>query len=426
VSAPPLVDDSALAAVRGGRAFAAVDLGSTYAKCLIVQMGPAAAWNTAGAGSVCYTSRQVSDDSALQADRLAAGTEALRLAHERAIALSGRAAHTSAGVAAVPMSLVSLRTGQSAADRSRPTRPIEEDEAADVARRAAVLALRPDDARPRERVQAWLGPVWTRWTVDERAVTSPVGFRAARMAAEVTHAFAPADAVGALAVWGEAQGLATLALPEVLAFAELLRERRPAVVLDAGGQRSDLYVKTPAGQLFWRGVGLGGHYFTRVLCAAAALSPARAERVKLAYADGRLRARSRMRVGAMMRRAATVWFTRIDEALAAAPAPVPGHWLVCGGHASLPECGRLPGALADASMSRLESYPSLEPLTFGEAGLPLMPGPETLLPSHAVAFGLAQWVVRLARDERSLSHLRRLALAAAREGYEVSSAWLTL
>jgi len=35
-------------------------------------------------------------------------------------------------------------------------------------------------------------------------------------------------------------------------------------------------------------------------------------------------------------------------------------------------------------------------------------------------------VARLAEDEHSLSHLRRLALAAAREGHEVSSAWLTL
>ncbi|MHB0876070.1 MAG: hypothetical protein ACYC5O_08505 [Anaerolineae bacterium] len=423
MSALPPADDSALAAVRDGRPFAAIDLGTTYAKSVIAQLGPASAWNTAGAASVCYTSRQVADGAAQHSDRGAAGGESLRLAHERAIVLSGRAPVVSACVAAVPMSAVALRCGRADVVRQRPTQPVEADEAAAVMRQAAVSGLHRDSA---VRQEAWLGPVWTRWTVDDRAVTSPVGFRAARIAAEVTHAFAPAEPVGGIADWGEHQGLATLALPEVLAFAELLRHRRPGVVLDAGGQRSDLYVRTAAGHLHWHGVALGGHYFTRMLCAGAALSPARAEKVKLAYAEGRLRARSRMRVGAMMRRAAGVWCARVGEAVAALPEPVPGLWLLCGGHARLPECGRLPGALADASMTRLESYPSLEPLTYGEAGLPLTPGPETLLPSHAVCFGLAQWVVRLARDEHSLSHLRRLALAAAREGYEVSSVWLTL
>ena len=220
--------------------------------------------------------------------------------------------------------------------------------------------------------------------------------------------------------------MAALPLPEALAFAELLRRRRPGVLLDAGGQRCDLYLKGTDGSLHWQGIPLGGHYFTRVLCAGAALSPARAERVKLAYAGGRLRARSRLRVSAMLRRAASVWFARVGEALAPMPDPIPGLWLLSGGHSRLPECSRLPAALADASMSRLESHPSLEPLTYGEAGLPLIPGPETLLPSHAVCFGLAQWVARLAGDGHALSHLRRLAMAAAREGYEVASAWLNL
>lgn len=418
-----LAGDSALAAVRDGRAFAAIDLGSTYAKCIIAQFGPASAWNTAGAGSVCYTSRQVSDDSGVLVDRLAAGVESLRQAQERAIALSGRAAATADCVVAVPMSAVSLRSGQAELERQRPTRPVEDEEATMLARRAAVSGLRRQEGGQPE---AWLGPLWTRWTVDGRSVTSPVGFRGEHLAARVTHAFAAADVVSILIAWAEAQDLSALALPEALAFGELLRQRRPAVVLDAGGQRSDVYVKTASGDLYWLGVGLGGHYFTRVICAGAGLSPARAEGVKLAYAAGRLRARSRMRLSVMMRRAAAVWYTRLSEAVAGSAVTMPGGWLLCGGHAAMPECSRLPAALADASMSRLESYPSLEPLTYGEAGLPLTPGPEALSPSHAVCFGLAQWVVRLARDEQSLSELRRLALAAAREGYEVSSTWLTL
>lgn len=423
MSAPRTADESPLAAVRASEPFAAIDLGTTYAKSLIAQRGPALTWNTAGASAVCYTSRQLADDSALQNDRFAAAGEALRLAGERAISLSGRAAHVSTCVMAVPMAAVTLCKGQAEVSRTASSTAVDEAEAIALAQQAAMAAVRRRDRASR---QAWLGPVWTRWSVDGRHVTSPLGFVAHQLGVEATHALAASESVAALHRWGDSQGLTVLPLPEALAFAELLRGRRPCLVLDAGGQRCDLYLRSRDGALHWHGVPLGGHYFTRVLCAGAAMSPARAERVKLAYSNERLRARSRLRVGAMMRRAAVVWYTRMGEALASLPEPLPGLWLASGGHSSLPECSRLPASYADASMSRLESHPRLEPLAYGETGLPLVPGPEVLLPSHAVCFGLAQWVARLAEDEHSLSHLRRLALAAAREGHEVSSAWLTL
>lgn len=416
-----------LEAVSAGAPFAALDLGTTHAKALVAQFGPASTWNVVGAAGVGYTDRHGAQGPALAQERERGAVEALAAARRRCLALSGRSLAPPHCAVAVPNDAVTLVSHRRETARRRPDREIAAGEARSLALQATSANLR----QARQTMQGlgkrpvWLGQVWSACTVDGQAVTNMVGFRGSAVAVETVQAFAAAAAVEPLRRWARAHDLVPTLLPEALAAAELARRRPACLLIDAGGQRTDVYLRTVDGRFRHLWLPLGGHYFSRWLSLNGGLAPATAERLKLAYAAGRLRPRGHAKVQAVMLRAFAVWAERLAEALASAATPIPRWWLATGGHSLLPESRRLPGALADASMTGLERYPDLEPLTLADVSTPLVAGPETLQPGHSIAFGLAQYAVRLTLDDEALALMRRAAILAAWAGFEVSSEWLS-
>ena len=425
----PSIGASPLGVIRQEQPFGVVDYGTAYAKAIVVHFGPASSWNLVGAGSICYGSRQTRASLALGPEQQQAATEALRQAQSRSLSLSGRLIAPKAVVVSVPADMLTLQTYRWEMKRRRPLRPVDASEAADSLSQAHNASLSQaashmyDAASPGRPV--WLGTVWSAWFVDRRSVTSAAGFRGETIAVSTTQATTSTAALDSLRNMPPSFAAAAVFLPEPLGIAELLRRRQPCLLFDAGAQRTGVYLRSADGNLHCTSVATGGHHFNRWLSLAGGLSPSRAEKVKLAYAEGRLHPRGSLRVRAVVQRAYAAWAKRLVAALDTAGWPLPGAWYATGGHSHLPEWAALPGIVADASMSRLERYPNLEPLPLDDCAGPIVSGPERLQPCHSVAWGLAQYLVRLSHDEQALAELRQASALAAKAGFEVSSEWLT-
>lgn len=432
-----------------------VDFGTAYAKAIVVHFSPAQAWHVVGAGNICYGNRQLPASPVLLPEQRQAATEALQQAQERSLSLCGRRIAPRAIIVSVPADMLTLHTYRWEMKRRHSLSLIDASEAADALSQAhsaslSQAALHERTANP-DSQPVWLGTIWAAWFVDEHNVTSAIGFRGATLAVSVTQAITSASAFSSLRSWSSELGVAVVFLPEPLGIAELLRRRQPRLLLDAGAQRTGIYLQCADGQFHYSSIPTGGHYFNRWLSLAGGLSPSRAEKVKLAYAEDHLHHRSSMKVRLIMQRAFAAWAKRLTAALPAVSGALPGTWVIAGGHSRLPEWAILPGIIANASMSRLERYPTLELLSFDDCAGPIVSGPEKLQPCHAVAWGLAQYSVRLSYrakqafssaqysgqvfkrlgrkalpdEEQALMELRQIATLAAKTGFEVPSEWLT-
>jgi len=410
--------------------FAIVDLGSAYAKALVLTYGPTAAWSVVGAGSVCYTNRQERLGPEALPQRLHAGLEALDQARRRTPSLCGRVVTPMLVAVTAVQEEVFLACRRSEVSRRRPMRPIEMRDATHAATLADAACMQQARGWPPGEQSgpplAWLGPIWQASYVDGHGVTGPLGFRGKTLASESTHAFAAGAAIEPLRRWAKAQAAQSVLLPEAAGAAELLRKRSPCLLVDAGGRRTDFYLRAADGALRHTRVPLGGSYFSRWIALAGAISPSRAEGVKLAYGEGRLRPRSVEKMQALTRRALGGYARRVGVAIGALGPGCPTTWLACGGGSLLPEWSCLPAAIVDASMCRFDRRPDLAPLRLSDSSNNVIAGPERLQPCHWLSLGLARYLVRLSLDEAAAQEARRGATLASKAGFEVASEWLSL
>jgi hypothetical protein len=75
-------------------------------------------------------------------------------------------------------------------------------------------------------------------------------------------------------------------------------------------------------------------------------------------------------------------------------------------------------------LALFERSPSLVPLRLTDVCSHLIPGPEAVEPGQVLAAGLAEYVLRLAQDERSRRAEWQDQVLAAKAGFEVMSDWL--
>ena len=425
-----------LSLIRAGRPFAVVDLGTAYAKALIVALGPAGLWNVVGAASVCYTHLGEGD---LWPERQRAGLEALQLACQRAPSLTGRLFEPAAYIVAITNDAVRLTAHHWRGTRQQPDVPIGRDEAEQLLSRARGASLRrPTALRNGSDTVVHLARLGLSLAVDGRPVTEFTGFRGSEVDVLSAQAKAPAERLAPYKEWAAAFGRPFALLPECVAALELMRPLPSLVLVDVGAACTSIYAKAPGRGFQVLRLASGGLSFTRRLSRAAGLSPSRAEQIKLAYAGGGLSDRNRRRVGLIFARGFTSWVTRLASAMVPLRPPIPHVWATVGGASQLPEFARLPASLANASIAYAESdqaipgpalalferSPSLVPLRLTDVCSHLIPGPEAVEPGQVLAAGLAEYVLRLARDERSRRAEWQDQVLAAKAGFEVMSDWL--
>jgi len=403
--------------------FAVIDLGTTHAKAIIIQFGPARAWNVVGAAAVRY-SHQHSKESPLQA-----ASEALSQAEDRSVLLCGRRVSPAVCAVSIPAGQVGLLTRRYQLTRPNPDQQIGVEEACTILTQAGAATLEnPAHQTPHGGSQpgrTWLATVWAACFVDRKSVTSLEGFQGKTVAVELVQALTDQCSVKPVRSWASAHELPAVLLPEQLAAATVIRRLPTCTLVDAGGMRTNIYSASTDRLFRHMSVPLGGHHFTRWLSLVLGLSPSRTESIKLAYSSGRLRPRSADRIAHALRRIMQSWATALCRTVNATQEQLPGSWYTVGGLSLLPEFAHLPVLVANASMSRLLRYPVLEQLCLTQCFAPVFLGPECLSPIHFTATALAAYLVRLASNGRFQAGIRQTAALAKRAGFEVASEWLT-
>jgi hypothetical protein len=246
--------------------------------------------------------------------------------------------------------------------RAHPDGPVEERELTALLGRALRLAAN----RLGGQDPGWLlvdaAPVAL--TVDGRGVTDPVGFRGKEIGATV---FAGLARVETIQTWGlvarelEFSTLILAAAP--LALAVGLSEPQ-GMLLDVGGATTDLTWWRTGRPVALDSLPTGGMALTRALVQKWSLSPERAERLKRAYAAGRLPDDAQAQVGEIMSSALRAWSEETEAALARLSQDelLPQQLYLLGGGSILPEMFEAIRSLAWSQRLHFSRYPQVDRL----------------------------------------------------------------
>ena len=299
--------------------------------------------------------------------------------------------------------------------RARPDRPIEEQELQALLERGLRLAVN------RLAETGGGGPPWllvdavvVDLTVDGHGVTDPVGFRGREMGAAVFAALAPAGVVRAWGLVAREMEFSTLTLtagPLALAGACAAPQ---GLFVDVGGATTDLTWCQGGRPLRLETLPLGGADLTAALRRRWNLAHDRAERLKQAYAAGRLGKEGREQVLATLAPALQTWRDAVETALARmnSDEPLPQRLYLLGGGAALPETADAVRSLAWSRQLQFERYPQVVrlrptdvPGVVNRTGLGRQPG-------DATALALAAWGAQQRRPpdrpQRLLNELYKL------------------
>ena len=335
----------------GPPALVALDVGTEFAKALVVAIGPDEEGRLVGSvrgsgrqrqGLTHMQSGTVSDIDAVVANCSRALGEAREMAGLQA---------TSAviGIAGEP---VKGTTSNGAVRREDPHAPMTEDELQRIVEQVQIEALA--DA---ERRIAWESGVErldvrlvhaavVELKIDGYPVSNPIGFTGAQLELSVFNAFAPMVHLGALQSVASQLGLQLLGvIAEPYAVATCLDPGElgdaGAVFVDIGGGTTDVALVRHGGIAGTKMLALGGRAFTKGLAERFALSFSRAEALKLAAAgDGELpEPVDRETLTAALTEDAAVWLGGVELMISdlAEGELLPGRVYLCGGGAELPQ-----------------------------------------------------------------------------------------
>jgi cell division protein FtsA len=331
---------------RGGAppAIAALDIGTEYAKALVVGVERAADGTLAGTvrgsgrqrqGLAHMQSGTVSDIDAVVAN--------CRAAMDAAVAMAGR--RPAAAVIGIAGELVKGTTSTLVTRRDDPRRPLDDPELERLVARAQERALR--EAEERIRWESGLDRLDVRlvhaaiveMTIDGYPVSNPIGFTGAQVELHLFNAFAPMVHLGALQSVANALRIELLGvIAEPYAVATCLDPGEigdaGAVFVDIGGGTTDVALVRGGGIGGTKMLALGGRAFTKGLAEVLGVSFGEAETIKLAAGDD-----SRAEVGATLLEDARIWRAGVELMIGdlAADDLLPGRILLCGGGADLPQ-----------------------------------------------------------------------------------------
>jgi cell division protein FtsA len=340
----------------GGRrgeppALVALDVGTEFAKALVVAVTPDADGRVIGTvrgagrqrqGLTHMQSGTVSDIDAVVANCARALGEAQAMAGLR----------PRAGVIGIAGELVKGTTSTGIIRRDDPVAPMTEDELGRIVEQVQHEALL--DA---ERRIAWESGVErldvrlvhaavVELKIDGYPVSNPIGFTGAQVELAVFNAFAPMVHLGALQSVANQLGLELLGvIAEPYAVATCLDPGElgdaGAVFVDVGGGTTDVALVRHGGIAGTKMLALGGRAFTKGLVERFGLSFSRAEAVKVAAAaEGDLpEPIDREALDAALSEDAAVWLRGVGLMIAdlAEGELLPGRVFLCGGGAQLPQ-----------------------------------------------------------------------------------------
>jgi cell division protein FtsA len=334
----------------GPPALVALDVGTEFAKALVVAIGPDEEGRLVGSvrgsgrqrqGLTHMQSGTVSDIDAVVANCSRALNEAREMAGLQA---------TSA-VIGIAGELVKGTTSNGAVRREDPHAPMTEGELQQIVEQVQIEALA--DA---ERRIAWESGVErldvrlvhaavVELKIDGYPVSNPIGFTGAQLELSVFNAFAPMVHLGALQSVASQLGLKLLGvIAEPYAVATCLDPGElgdaGAVFVDIGGGTTDVALVRHGGISGTKMLALGGRAFTKGLAERFALSFSRAEALKLAAADGELPEQvDRPTLTEALAEDAAVWLGGVELMISdlAEGELLPGRVYLCGGGAELPQ-----------------------------------------------------------------------------------------
>ena len=335
-----------------GRTIAALDIGTEFAKALVVTAEAAPEGGLTGVvrgvgrqrqGLTHMQSGTVSDIDAVVAN--------CRVALDEARAMAGiRPRSVVIGIAG---ELVKGTTSSLAARRDDPRRPLDEAELQFVVERVQDDALRDAERRigwesGMERLDVRLvHAAIVEMKIDGYPVSNPIGFTGAHIELAIFNAFAPMVHLGALQSVAAALGLTLLGvIAEPYAVATCLAPRElgdsGAVFIDVGGGTTDVALVRHGGIAGTKMLALGGRALTKGLAERFELSFERAEALKLAAAEGDALPEAAVppaELAAALREDAGVWLDGVELMVGdlAEGELLPARIYVCGGGARLPQ-----------------------------------------------------------------------------------------
>jgi cell division protein FtsA len=334
-------------------AIAALDIGTEFAKALVLGVGADDAGRLLGTvrgsgrrrqGLTHMQSGTVSDIDAVVTNCAAALDEA--------VAAAGR--RPSAAVIGIAGELVKGTTSTLASRRDDPRLPLDDTELGRLVERAQAVALREAEERIRwesgiERLDVRVvHAAIVEMKIDGYPVSNPIGFTGAHVEIAVFNAFAPMVHLGALQSIATALRLELLGvIAEPYAVATCLDPGElgdaGAVFIDIGGGTTDVALVRQGGIAGTKMLALGGRAFTKGLAERFGISFERAEALKLAVASGADApdGLDGAQAASVLEEDALVWSAGIELMISdlAGGELLPGRVLLCGGGADLPQIG---------------------------------------------------------------------------------------
>ena len=340
------VADRIRGAARSGSApaIAAIDIGTEFAKALVVSVEHDAEGRLVGVvrgsgrqrqGLAHMQSGTVSDIDAVVAN--------CRMAMDAARAEAGR--RPTVAVIGIAGELVKGATSTLTMRRDDPRAPLGEPELERIVTRAQSAALREAEERIRwesgmDRLDVRLvHAAIVEMSIDGYPVSNPIGFTGAQVELHLFNAFAPMVHLGALQSVATALQLELLGvIAEPYAVATCLDPGElgdaGAVFVDIGGGTTDVALVRGGGIAGTKMLALGGRAFTKGLAERLGISFAEAEEAKLSVSSV-----ERAGVAEALLEDARIWRSGVELMIGdlAGGELLPGRILLCGGGADLPQ-----------------------------------------------------------------------------------------
>jgi len=341
--------------------FTALDVGTAYAKAIIVEMQGDQA-EVLGVGRHPQSFTHMSDGIVTDIPGVIANCNEALLKAEKAA--GGQIAPSA--IIGIAGELVKGSSVTVSKQRQHPTRPITPEELDGLITNAQQRLLKS----ARERIAAETGypNIEVRLTnaavisvrIDGQTVTNPMGFKGRHFSLTLFSAFAPLMQLGALEAVAQGLDLTLLAIvAEPYALARCLSTNAGAdsgaIFIDVGGGTTDIALVRQGGIEETRMFALGGRTFTRRIATSKGISIKDAERLKISYSNGEIKGNSQDEIEAILAPECQTWMDSVEllvEELSKGELLPPAIYVVGGG-----------SALSDL-YQKLETFPWTERLPF--------------------------------------------------------------
>ena len=341
--------------------FTALDIGTAYAKAIIVEVRGDHA-EVLGVGRHPQSYAHMSDGIVTDIPGVIANcNEALLKAEQSAGGIIAPSA-----VIGIAGELVKGSSTTVSKQRQQPTKQITAEELEQLITTAQQRLLK----NAKERIAAETGytNIDVRLTnaavisvrIDGQVITNPIGFRGRHFALTLFSAFAPLTQLGALETVAQGLDLTLVTIvAEPYALARCLSTNASAdsgaIFIDVGGGTTDIALVRQGGIEETRMFALGGRTFTRRIATSKGIPIKDAERIKISYSNGEMKGSTLDEIQAILAPECQTWMDSVElliEELSKGELLPPAIYIVGGGSA-LPDLRQ-----------RLESFPWTERLPF--------------------------------------------------------------